>query len=158
MKRSLHAIHANGSLNHEEFVTAVTCVEGAMNNRPIGAEPSPHPADPNPITPSLFKTGAQYMDLALMPPGAENNLLARLQHKETSLWHWWIRLLKELHPTYNMLNKNVREGGEFREGDVVLYLESRDRGRWPLARVHQVERSNHNGKVRNIVLRYKGKL
>ena len=40
----------------------------------------------------------------------------------------------------------------------MLYLESRDKGRWPLARVHSVERSERDGVVRNVILKYKGKL
>ena len=157
-KRSLHAVHANGSLNHEEFVTAVTTVEGILNNRPLGTEPSPHPADPAPITPSMFRTGAEFMDLALMPPDAQSNLLVRMQHKEKSLWDWWNRLVKELLPTYHSLNKSVRDRAELKKGDVVLYLEDRDRGRWPLARIEEVERTERDGKVRNVTLRYKGKL
>ena len=98
------------------------------------------------------------MDVATMQPGEENKLLVRWQHKENALEHWWQRLVKELLPLYHDLNKAVRERAQLREGDVVLYLESRDRGRWPLARVHSVEKSERDGLVRNVTLRYKGKL
>ena len=42
--------------------------------------------------------------------------------------------------------------------DVVLYLEAKDRGRWPLAVIHEVEISPRDNKVRTVVLRYKGAL
>ena len=40
----------------------------------------------------------------------------------------------------------------------MLYLESRDRGRWPLARVHKIEVTSRDGQVRTVLVKYKNAL
>ena len=79
-------------------------------------------------------------------------------HVSASLDHIWRRLILELTPNYHQLNARARQRPEFRPGDVVLYMEAKDRGRWPLARIHEVEKSETDGRVRSVVLKFKNQL
>ena len=103
-------------------------------------------------------TGSDFMDLATVPAGMESKLAIRYAHTNKALDAVWRRFVAEVVPTYHALNRNARPRSQFQPGDLVLYLESRDRGRWPLARVHKVENTDRDGQVRTVLLKYKNAL
>ena len=69
---------------------------------------------------------------------------------------FWARFLKEIVPQYQAINKWSADRPHVQVGDLVVYLEAKDRGRWPIARVEAVHNTLRDGTPRTIVVRYKG--
>lgn len=158
LKRAVYVTLPPGMLTDEEFHTVFVVAEGTMNNRPLGELVSTDPADPEPLTPAHFTRGGPIQDASPLPEGISYPLYRRWYFLQIVLNHFWARFIKEITPYYNALNKWIRPNGDLREGDLVLNLDTRCRGRWPVARVHRIRVSKLDGKVRNVVVRYKSRL
>jgi hypothetical protein len=123
-----------------------------LNNMPV-AHTARDAGDLNhcAITPSHFIMGAAYNDLAPANP-EHTKLLVRYQRLNDMMEHFWDRLTKELttftRPTDNW--KAVKR--DLQLGDVVMHLESSERGKYPLARVVGVKKGV-DGHVRRISIK-----
>ena len=157
-KRSLYATMPASRLDDEQFQTAVAITAGILNARPLGQVATSDPQDPEALTPAHFKCGAPYSDLAGLTGVEKNNYTARWTALQSTMDMFWARFLREIVPQYQAINKWNADKPHLQVGDLVVYLEVKDRGRWPLARVEEVRSTLRDGTPRTITVKFKGNL
>ena len=81
------------------------------------------------------------------------NLSKDLEHVQFLMDHLWQRLSREVLPSLHNRSKWTQKQPDFKVDEVVMFLEERVRGRWPLARVLDVHQSRVDGVVRHVTLR-----
>ncbi len=153
-KRALyHVLPDTRAVTLEQFITALSIVEGILNSRPLtylGGE-----LEDIPLTPSHFLYGASPTSTFRIKGDAQGRVsLARrwLQVQELGDM-FWERLQKEIPPFLQASTQSIR--GDFRDvrvNDVVVFLHPERRSRWPLARVLTVHPGG-DGRVRTVDLR-----
>ncbi len=148
MKRTLyHMFRPNTAPTSEQFVTMVTAVEGILNSRPITCVSTDH-QDLEPITPSHFLGSAPYQQLA-EPPGGAWDTRMQWRMVQDRLDKLWRRLVREMKGNLQIPKKWLKDGRNFREGDVVVVMEEKQRGVWPLGKIIRTEPSK-DGIVRKV--------
>ncbi len=140
-----------------EFHTLSTNVEAVLNSRPlVPRDQEEDGRDPEALTPAHFLgAGAPYEDLA--PLGEEDNLAKRWQGLQHAKQYFWTRFIKEVVPRLQGREKWRHARYTPQVGEVVLLLEDKARGHWPLARVLEVYHSGADGLARMVLLKYRGK-
>ncbi len=117
--------------------TAVVVVEGLINARPLTATPE-EVDDPDPITPAHFLSGGAHRQLAAPPAqgwGSRQNW--NLLQKD--LDRLWARFCQEMMMNLQTQAKWFKIAPELNPGDVVIVLDKKKRGVWPLAKVIRTE-------------------
>ncbi len=151
-KIAFYGIVGNAELNDEELHTTFTIVEGLLNSRPI-TYISDDPRDPEPLTPGHFLGVKNIADLAPVPE--KISLKSRWHYIQKLMDDFWSRFVKEclsnLHkfPKWMTIRKNLAPG------EVVIALEDKGRGLWPLGRITDVQKSR-DGLVRTVSVKLPG--
>ncbi len=141
-----HTFKPSSAVSLEEYLTALTVVEGILNSRPLTYVTADEDSQV-PLTPADFLNTRPYRVSATLPQGAgKQTAWRRLQER---LDHFWGRFVKEMQPHLQKMTKWRLRGRDFREGDVVVFLENNNRGVWPLGRVTGVI-SSSDGVVRKL--------
>ena len=96
--------------------------------------------------------------MAEVPGAAHWSPNKRWNHVQLTLDKFGARFCKELLPHYPPLNTWCRPQQDFKPGDLVLYLDQKLKGRWPLARVEAIHRSKADYRVRSVIIKFNGKL
>jgi hypothetical protein len=155
VKKALISVLPRGEVTDEELYTAFCTIEGLLNNRPLGPLISNDLNDPETLTPGHFLIGSKYQDIAVnidsWPPKRRWHAI------QTLLDSFWSRFVKEIVPQFHKMNKWVRPQPNFQVGDVVLVLDERIRGIWPLARVIEVYTDHRDQIVRTVMITRQGK-
>lgn len=144
-KLALYGIVGKADLNDEQMNTAFCVVEGLLNSRPISYVSS-DANDPQPLTPAHFLSISPELDVAPVPKTGFDSKWHDVQKIMDSVWR---RFIKECLSRLHRLPKWNKERESPKPGDVVVLLEEKDRGFWPLARVIEVTKSR-DGLVRSI--------
>ncbi len=154
VKRAIyHAARANWTMKTEVFHTTLTVVEGIINSRPL-TYLSDKAEDPTPITPAHFLGTSPYRSLAEAPGEAwDRRTLWRATQQV--LDNTWKRFCTEMKGSLQPTHKWTRERSKLGVGDVVVVLEAKERGRWPLGRIVRTEESR-DGLVRKVHVQFKG--
>ena len=156
MKKALTKLLPGTSIGDEDFNTILCEVEGLLNSRPLSALPSNHPGDPEILTPAHFLMGDVYRTIA--PTGGANITLERRWFAlQDILDKAWAQFVEEIIPQMHEFNQWVREKPNLQIGDLVVLLEAKERGFWPIARVVDTSLTLRDGLVRRVVVRCKGK-
>ena len=150
MKKSLAVtLPSAGPLKEEELNTCLITCEGLLNSRPISYVSS-DPDDLLPLTPAHFLMQTGYRDLApvvnFRPTRLE--LCERWLHIQHAMDRLWSRFIREVVPQMNKMNKWTTKRREIQAGDVVVLLENKTRGIWPIGRVLQTYKNSQDGHVR----------
>ncbi len=147
-----HAFKPNQAVTIETFTTALTVVEGILNSRPL-TYVSNNVDVPEPITPAHFLNVRPYRQTAELPDTrAKQSAWRKLQDR---LDHFWRRFLDEMTPHLQIISKWRMKTRNFKEGDVVIFLEKKRRGVWPLGKVTKALPSD-DGLVRKVHVQAKG--
>ena len=150
-KRALyHVLPDTLSLTMEQFITALSIVEGILNSRPlayVGGE-----GEEVPLTPAHFLAGSAPAHLFSVQGGEGASLAKRWIQVQALGDLFWNRLQKEVLP--HLQATTQKERGSYRNiqvNDVVVFLHPVQRARWPLARVVEVF-PGADGLVRTLLL------
>ena len=119
--------------------------------------PSFDPSDPEPLNPAHFKVGTALKELAAIPGSLEFPLTRRWYHVQRLTDRFWARFCLEITPHYHALNQWVKPQIDLAPGDLVLYLNAKIRGKWPIARVMDVHRSEADNRVRSVIIKCRDK-
>ena len=129
-----------------------------MNSRPLAKPTGEDPHDEPALTPSHFIVGSQFPDLVILPEDGRWTHKQRWHQLQKILDDFWSRFVKEMIPQYHKMNKLTRNVVEFVPGDLVLILEKKMRGRWPMARVTEVHETDRDGVARSVTVEISNKL
>src|SRR6266487_3373438 len=121
-----------------------------MNSRPL-TYLSSHQEDLKPITPNDFLLPKAARDLPPVQKEDANNWNLKLRMVDEALTNAWDRFVAEYLPSLHKTSKWNKQEDNFVIGDIVMSLEKgpRHRGRYPLAKVIQVQ-EDADGVVRNV--------
>ena len=156
-KRAMYTVMGPSQLTDEEFGTVLTKVESMLNSRPLAKECSPDPKDPDILTPAHFKIGTAIKDVVVSPRDEPLPSHLRWYHVQGVLDRVWQRFCEEILPHYQPLNEWASPKRDMQAGDLVLNLDNKSRGRWPLTKVKGVHKSEVDGRVRSVVIHFKGR-
>ena len=117
--------------------------------------PSFDPSDPEPLTPAHFKVGVPLQDLAAIPGSLKFPLTRRWYHVQKLTDKFWARFCLEITPHYHALNQWIKPQVDLAPGDLVVYLSAKIKGKWPIARVVAVHRSETDNRVRSVIIKCK---
>ncbi len=136
----------------DEFRTALVVVEGMVNSRPLTYITAD--AEVRPLTPNQFLGTSGYEPLAWEPEQGWNlqKQWHLLQQKLDTLWK---RLCIEIRPHMQKVTKWRKQGQELQKGDIVAVMDEKRRGKWPLGRIMDTEKS-HDGKIRRVLVQTGG--
>lgn len=160
IKRAVYVTLKKG-LSDEELITVATVAEGFLNNRPLTNQISSDPEHIDPITPNHFHAGFTTQNLAYVATTEENDhmkLHKKVQARLDECWKRFISEIGEIVPHYHHLNKWQREGQQLKEGDIVLNMQTKDRGRFPLARIVKVQPTARDNIVRRVTIQIQRKI
>ncbi len=141
-----HTCPAAEVIPWEDFHTGLVVAEGILNSRPLTYRTS-DTADPTPICPADLMAVPLYRPLAGAPWGW--NLRKKWHQLQKRLDHLWSRLRQELQPYLQELTAWRSKRRSLKVGDVVVLMDEKRRGRWPLGKIVRTEVS-HDGQVRRI--------
>ncbi len=154
VKRALfHVAKSNVAPTKEAFITMVTMVEGIMNSRPLTLI-SPDADAPESITPSHFLGTSPYRPLANLH-GKQWTSRTAWKAMQASMDKLWQRFCSEMRSTLQSASKWHSERPDLRPEDIVVVLENKERGVWPLGKVIRVEPSR-DGLVRKVQVMFRG--
>ena len=108
------------------------------------------------LTPNHFLLGRPNLNI-LLDVVSDSDLCSRKRwkHAQVMAHHFWDRWLHEYLPSRTVRPKWHRESRDIAEGDLVLLMsDNLPRGRWPLARVTRIVRSD-DGRVRSAEVKTK---
>ena len=158
LKGALVKLLPAGTVTSAELETLAITAEGFINDRPV-TYVSGQADEMLPITPAMFLgRGA-----LVQPQGGGSDgptaLGARWNNVQGMTERLWRGLIHRLAPQHLALQKWKGETRNLTVGDVVVLLEERSRGRWPIAivtgafkgrdrRVRTVEIRQVNGKIK----------
>ena len=124
-------------LNDEELVTTFTIVEGILNSRPLTVV-SPNSKDLRAITPAHFlglREDGVNTGLDVVPIPEERFYRARWHEIQKLMDDFWIRFVGDMLVKLQAMPKWHRKRSTPVPGQVVLVLEKKHRGIWPLGRI-----------------------
>ena len=137
VKKAMARVWTNGTMSDDEFGTVLATVEGMVNARPL-ALISSDPRDESVVTPGHFLMGREWEPLVFSDPGGSLSAKRRWLEVQKSLDHFWRAMVREVTPYMNQIPKWRSPKDNVHKDDIVLVLEERSRGLWPLARVVDV--------------------
>ena len=140
-------------LDDEEFLTVTTLAEAMVNSRPIGILSS-DAADPVALTPGHFLLGDKLRELA--PIESTWPLPKRFFRLQEIMDEFWKRWVKETVPSLHRANKWFAERTNLKIGQVVIVLDEKVRGKWPLGRITAIAPSSDD-RVRELEVFCRGK-
>ena len=154
VRKVMQALMKEQTLDDEGLYTLLCEVESIVNGRPITKQSDDH-RDLEPLTPNhllLSRAGSA------IPPGIfvnEDNYCRRrwrqVQYLADVFWRRWVR---EYLPSLQQRQKWNDQHQNIGLDDVVLMLdENKPRSLWPLGRVIEVYRNQHDGLVRSVKLK-----
>ena len=155
-KRALATVLTPGVVTGEELHTAACTVESILNRRPLAQNPSFDHNDPDPLTPAHFKVGTARQVLSAIPGSLAFPLTRRWYHVQKLMDRFWARFCLEIIPHYHALNQWVKPQVDLQPGDLVLYLNAKIKGKWPVARVVAVHQSQADNRVRSVIIKCNG--
>ena len=136
------------NLTDGDLLSATTKAEAILNSRPIATLAQPEQGDLEPLTSAhVLKTGKIYQDLVRIEPGSK--LTTRWHHMQGLLDKFWDRLVEELVPLLQSRQKWHSESYSPKVGDIVIILQTKERGVWPLGRIINATPNSPDGLVRN---------
>ena len=153
-RKLMNAISKEQTLDDEGLITLMCEVESIINGRPL-TKVSDDPNDWEALTPNhflLLRAGP------MLPPGLfdKHDLYTRrrwrqVQYLADVFWRRWVR---EYLPTLQQRHRWNRRRRNLSVNDIVLVAdESTPRNLWPLGRILEVRKSNHDGLVRSVKLK-----
>ena len=153
-KRALYNNVQWESLTDSVLTTVAVKAECMLNLRPITAVSS-SPDDFRAITPDDFLKPAHHRDVGPLPvDDGERKLKKYFNKVNSTLDSIWNYFAGQILPSFN--TTTMPEGEKVRRdikvGDIVAVLETKTKGRWPVARVVAVHPSRHDGHVRVVDL------
>ena len=159
MKKALAVtLPSAGPLKEEELLTCLITCEGLLNSRPLSYVGS-NPEDLTPLTPSHFLLQKGYTDIA--PAKGYRfkgeNFCERWLNLQKVLDRLWARFIREVIPNMHRMNAWVTKRRDLQVGDIVVLLEDKDRGVWPLGRIKETYTSSKDGRTRRAVVSCHGK-
>ena len=160
MKKSLAAVLPSaGPLWEEEFNTCLVVCEGLLNSRPISYVSS-DPNDFSPLTPAHFLMQAGYQDIAAVTgfKPTRQELCDRWLHIQRALDRLWSRFIQEVVPQMNKMNAWTTKRKELQAGDIVVLLENKVRGIWPIGKITETYKNKQDGHVRRAKVLCNGKM
>ena len=151
VKRCLTLTIGTNILTFPELQTVFFECANIMNERPIGLKNADHSY----FCPNQLLLGRSSIKAPVAKFDSSLNPRKRFQFIENLTQEYWKRWQIHYFPSSILQQKWHVEARNLSEGDVVLVQDTNSlRGQWKLAEVHTVE-PNNDGKVRDIVLRYK---
>ncbi len=153
-KRALyHVIRPNRCATTTQFHTALTVVEGILNTRPISTA-SQDVRDMEPLTPAHFLAIPPYRQLA-PKPGDGWGLRTEWRSLQQTLDDLWAKFCTELQDDIQLQKKWHKRETNLEVDDLVVVLDKKVRGVWPLGRIIRTEPSR-DGLVRRVQVQVKG--
>ena len=154
VKKSLyHAIPQDSLFSDEEFNTALITVEAILNNRPLSYV-STDPESPTPLTPAHLL--GSYPIISPAPfPGKTWTTQRRWHYVQARMETFWKRFRSEVIPFLQLSTKWNKKSKPIQIGDVVTLLDDQARGKWPIAKVVEIE-EGHDGVVRVVTVKIPG--
>ncbi len=154
-KTSMYAQLKGVTPTDDELHTVLTRAEGILNNRPLtfvsGDLDDPLPVTPNHLLAGMGSTVAQVL------PSDEGFVPGFIRTRQL-VEKCWKQLIDDLVPKLaTTKRKFLKAYDDLREGDVVIALDAKKLGRWPLARIVQMRRGK-DGLVRTVIVRQANEL
>ncbi len=147
-KRALfHTFRFDLGIPREQFNTALVVVEGILNSRPITTMQD-NINEPEPLTPAHLMAVPPYRNLA-EPPGTRWDARTEWRRLQQHLDRLWSQFCTQMANILQDQQKWFKRATPLKEGDVVVVLDKKRRGVWPLARVVRTEQGR-DGKVRKV--------
>lgn len=153
IKHHLIRIIGDTTLTFEEYTTLLCQTEAYVNSRPL-TPLNDDPTSLNALTPGHFLIGEALLqlpeeDIREVP----ENRLTRWNHIQRMTQHFWNRWHDEYLGTLINRSKWLKEGRNFRVGDLVIVKEDNIPPlRWKLARIQEVLPGPDN-LVRSVIIR-----
>ena len=149
---------ANRRATLEEFRTTLCIAEATVNSRPLTTV-SDDSRDALPITPAHLALGRSL--LALPDDLGRDDITTKVavQWRKRQRLHseFWGRFRKEYLLALQPSQKWLEPGGAPKVGELVLVDDKPpSRMAWPLAVIEEVLPSGRDGKIRAVVIRFKG--
>ncbi len=154
VKRALyHAAKPNLASREENFHTMLVVTEGILNSRPI-TYITTEKKDLDSLTPAHFLGMGPYRSLAEAPGGAwdKRTLWRALQAQLDS---FWARFCTEMKGELQARPKWHKKRNPLQPGDIVVVLERKQRGKWPLGKIIRTEESR-DGLIRKVHVQFQG--
>lgn len=140
-KKAIDAIlpHHN-RLSASELETIATIAEGILNNRPLGYMPTEE--GNKPVTPNMFISPGATIDL--VPLEMPETLSHRWNRLQTVLDNWWETLVNRMSAYFVSKQKIAHSHHNLKQGDVVVVLDAKIRGQWPIGRIESLIEGKDN--------------
>ena len=138
-------------LNDQELTTAFTIIEGILNSRPLTTTSS-DPNDLSTLTPAHFmglREDGRGSGLDLVPLPEDTYYRARLHEIQKLMDDFWTRFVRDMLVKLQKMPKLHKERSAPVPGQVVLLLEGKRRGVWPVGRILECHPSA-DGLVRTV--------
>jgi hypothetical protein len=155
-KESLYKVLPGGEVGDDELTTALTQVEGMLNNRPL-TYVSTDTKDAEPLTPAHFLRGQEYSGLIPLLTDERSKYAARWRHLSMVMDHFWVRFMREFIPQLQKQDKWLKGYSDPAIGDVVCVLEEKDKGKWPLGRIISLGEPQ-GGRIRTVDVDFNGRV
>ena len=141
-KRAIYAQLNKDEPTEDEFLTIVTITEGLMNSRPLSYVGT-DAGDLLPLTPNHFIMGKELTEICPLP--AKGTPVKQWAYIQRTMDKLWTRMIDEVAPTHHPVPRDKRNPyfDDLAVGDVVVVLQNKHRGRWPLGRIRKILRDPH---------------
>ncbi len=147
-KRALyHTFRVDMPVTRQQFHTALTVVEGILNTRPITVVQG-DAEELAPLTPAHFLAVPPYRDLA-RPPGEKWDEKTAWRALQSHLDRIWAQFCTHMATSLQQQQKWFKRQPAMKEGDVVIMLDKKRRGVWPLGKIVRTEASR-DGLIRKV--------
>jgi hypothetical protein len=155
VKKALKATFAKSTPSFDTFNTATTCIEGVLNDRPLGVV-SDDPSDPLPITPSKLMLGHTLSNLHDLPirPALHTDISNLWRSRQKWVKKFWIHWQQDYINNLQSFPKWTKSGGaDAKVGDVCLARSMQtNQLNWKLAIITDIYPSS-DGRVRSVQLK-----
>ena len=151
VKRCILSTIGENVLTFPELQTVYFECANLLNGRPIGIKNSDHEY----FCPNDMLIGRSSIDVPIGKFENWTSIKKRFQYIQSIIENFWKRWQTHYFPALILQPKWHVDTRNLCIGDIVLVQDSKAlRGKWKLAEVHSVK-ENEDGKVRDVVLRYK---
>jgi hypothetical protein len=151
VKKVLNATLVGVKFTDPELLSAVNIARSFINNYPLTYEMS-GADEPMALTPNHFLAARTFADLAPFI-SSDTTKLERWRLLQKTMDENWRRFQKEVAPELHKFSKVVNNQETLEPGDVVILLDKKDRGEWPLGRILDSDYSR-DGRIRRVRIRY----
>jgi hypothetical protein len=154
VKRALYTQVHHTDPTDEELQTIVIGIEGMINNCPLSYTTT-DAGELEPITPAMFLSTGPVDDLPRDLEGRQL-LVQNWKRVQEQLDQFWQRFVHEYLPQHNQHPRGPgKEPRTIAKGDVVIVLEGKKRGRYPLGTIEEVI-PGPQGICRTVEVRFNG--